>query len=464
MRVTKTQNPAASMAEISPQPIISVSGLRGVIGETLTPEIASRYVAAFASTLPPGRVLVTRDGRATGPMIGDAVRAGVAAAGRDVLDAGVAATPTAGVLVQSEECVGGVQISASHNPPEYNGIKLFGGDGRIIPGPKGQAIKDRYLAGPVDYAPHAELGSVHHLEDSTSEHLKRVAAIVDVERIRSKKFRVLLDSNHGSGCVLGRPLLEHLGCDICLLGCSADGLFAHTPEPTEDNLADVAHQATDGGYDAVFCQDPDADRLAIIDGDGRYIGEELTLALCVDHQLRQKPGPVVSNCSSSRVTRDLADKYGAPFTQSAVGEANVVDSMLRAGAVLGGEGAGGVIHPSVVLVRDSFVGMAMVLDAMSARGLPLAELADELPKYAIHKTKVKLEPEKLAATLDALESHFSAAEASRMDGLRLDWPDERKWLLVRASNTEPIVRLIAEAPELQAATSVCDEAAALIAS
>ncbi|MEO1495842.1 MAG: phosphoglucosamine mutase [Planctomycetota bacterium] len=444
------------------QPIISVSGLRGVIGETLTPEIASRYVAAFAAGLPEGTVLVTRDGRATGPMVADAVRAGIAAAGRDVLDAGVAATPTAGMLVQHEGCVGGVQISASHNPAEYNGLKLFGGDGRIIPGPAGQAVKDRYLGGEIDYAPHARLGGVRSLEDSTSEHLSRVAAVVDVERIRSKRFRVLLDSNHGSGCVLGRPLLEHLGCDVCLLGPTPDGQFAHPPEPTAENLSEVAHQATEGGYDAVFCQDPDADRLAIVDGDGRYIGEELTLALCVDHQLRRKPGPIVSNCSSSRVTRDLAEKYGAPFTQSAVGEANVVDAMLATDAVLGGEGAGGVIHPDVVLVRDSFLGMAMVLDAMAARGLPLAELADELPRYAIHKTKAKLDPDKLAATLDKLERRFDTADADRMDGLRLDWPQERKWLLVRASNTEPIVRLIAEAPEIDAAQAICREAAEVI--
>ncbi|TWT47293.1 phosphoglucosamine mutase [Botrimarina hoheduenensis] len=445
------------------QPIISVSGLRGVIGQTLTPEIATRYVAAFAAMLPRGKVLVTRDGRSTGPMIAQAARAGISAAGRDVLDADVAATPTAGVLVQSEGCVGGVQISASHNPAEYNGLKLFGEDGRIIPGPAGQEVKDRYLSGQIAYADHANLGAFHVLTDSLSEHLRRVEAIVDTERIRSHGFRVLLDSNHGSGCVLGRKLLERLGCDVCVLGCSADGQFAHPPEPTEGNLADVAHQAIEGGYDAIFCQDPDADRLAIIDGEGRYLGEELTLALCVDHQLRKRPGPIVSNCSSSRVTRDLAERYNVPFTQSAVGEANVVDAMLRSGAVLGGEGAGGVIHPEVVLVRDSFVGMAMVLDAMAARSLPLAELADELPQYAIHKTKATLAPERLEATLSKLQKQFAGAEVDRLDGLRLDWPHEKKWLLVRASNTEPIVRLIAEAPERDAAVAVCEAASAVIA-
>ena len=445
------------------QPIISVSGLRGIIGQSLTPEIAARYVAAFASGLPEGRILVTRDGRATGSMLADAVSAAIASTGHEPLDAGVAATPTAGVLVQSEGCVGGVQISASHNPAEYNGLKLFGSDGRIIPAPAGQEVKDRYLSGEIDYVSHDKVGTAATLGDTTSEHLKLVESVVDGERIREQKFKVLLDSNHGSGAVLGRSLLESLGCDVTVLGQEPDGHFAHLPEPTEANLKDVATQVAGEDYAVGFCQDPDADRLAIIDGTGRYIGEELTLALAVDHQLRQAPGPVVSNCSSSRVTRDLAEKHGVAFHQSAVGEANVVDCMLKHEAVLGGEGAGGVIHPKVVLVRDSFVAMAMTLDSMAARGMALAELVDELPKYAINKTKVPLETDKLNATLELLEQHFAGTEVSRMDGLRLDWPSEKKWLLVRASNTEPIVRLIAEAPEMEAAVAVCEEAGQVIA-
>ncbi len=444
------------------EPIISVSGLRGVIGESLTPTVAARYVAAFAGALPEGKILVTRDGRATGPMIADAVRAAIAAAGRTPLDAGVASTPTAGVLVRSEGCVGGVQISASHNPAEYNGLKLFGGDGRIIPAPRGEEVKQRYFDGPIPWATHDKIGAAETLADSTSEHLRLVLAIVDVELIRAKRFKVLLDANHGSGAVLGKPLLEALGCDVTVFGAAPTGLFVHPPEPTETNLTLVAEQGAQGGYDAVFCQDPDADRLAIIDGAGRYLGEELTLALCVEHLLRQTPGPIVSNCSSSRVTQDLAEKHGVPFHRSAVGEANVVDAMLACGAVLGGEGAGGVIHPQVVLVRDSFVGMAMVLDAMASRGLSLAQLADELPAYAIHKTKATVAPAQLAATLAKIEKHFADAEVDKMDGLRLDWPAEKKWLLVRASNTEPIVRLIAEAPDKAAAVAVCEEAAALI--
>lgn len=444
-------------------PIISVSGLRGVIGQSLTPDLAARYVATFASSLPQGKILVTRDGRATGGMIAQAVCSAIMAAGKDAVDAGVASTPTAGILVQQHQCVGGVQISASHNPPEYNGLKLFGSDGRILPAGMGQAVKDRYLNGKLGYVEHNKIGQYEILEETIQEHLNRVAAIVDVERIRSRGFRVILDSNHGSGSVLGEALLEFLGCAAVVLGNRPDGQFAHPPEPTEMNLSEVASKIPEAKADVCFCQDPDADRLAIIDATGRYLGEELTLALCVDHQLRQSPGPIVSNCSSSQVTEDLANQYGVPFARSAVGEANVVDEMLASNAALGGEGAGGVIHPKVGLVRDSFVGMAMVLDAMAARELSIAELADELPQYAIYKTKITVGGDKIAEVLDALEKHFDNAESDRMDGLRLDWKSDRKWLLVRASNTEPIVRLIAEARTIEEAAAVCNKAAEVIA-
>ena len=439
--------------------IISVSGLRGVIGQTLTPDVAVRYVAAFAADLPPGPILVTRDGRATGPMIADAVRAAITAAGHDALDGGVASTPTAGILVKEHQCVGGVQISASHNPPEYNGLKLFSAEGRVIPAAAGQKVIDRFHAGEAAWAEHAHVGRTIPLSDTTTAHLERIKPLVDVELIRAKKFRVLLDANHGSGAVLGVPLLKELGCEVAILGEAPDGQFAHTPEPTADNLVEVATKVQQAGAAVGFCQDPDADRLALIDEGGRYVGEEYTPALCVKHVLAQTPGPIVTNCSTSRMSQDLAEQYGVPFQHAAVGEANVVDKMNEVDAVLGAEGNGGVIDPRVGPVRDSFVGMALVLDAMAHRDLPLSQLVDELPRYAIHKAKVTVEREKIPAALNALEKHFSEAQASRLDGLRLDWPDEKKWLLVRASNTEPIVRVFCETASEAEAASLASTAA-----
>jgi phosphomannomutase len=441
--------------------IISVSGLRGIVGENLSPEVAIRYGCAFARDLPPGKIVIGRDGRSTGNMLGAALAAGLTAAGREVIDAGVAATPTLGVLVCTRGAAGGIQISASHNPPQYNGLKLFSAAGRVIPADAGQRVLDRYRR-PIDsWVPYDEVGAIEPCEDPLQEHLALVLAQINVQAIRRRRYRVLLDSNHGAGSLLGLRLLYELDCHVVALGADPDGQFEHVPEPTAENLASVLPQLTSAGADVGFCQDPDADRLAVIDQRGRYLGEEYTLALCVDHLLRKQPGPIVTNCSSSRMAEDLAALYKVPFHRSAVGEANVVDAMLAHGAVLGGEGNGGVIDPRVVLVRDSFVGMAMILDAMAERDLPVDRLADELPYYEIVKTKISIERERISAALEAVERQFPEARADRMDGLRLDWPG--KWLLVRASNTEPIVRAIAEAPTAAEAQLLCDLAAKAMA-
>lgn len=443
------------------EPIISVSGLRGIVGETLTAETALRYTAAFAAQMPAGAMVITRDGRPSGEVLAEAISAGLRGAGRDVLDAGIAATPTTGVLIRAQGAAGGIQISASHNPAPYNGIKLFSAEGRVIPAGPGQAVLEAYRAGHAAWVPHDRLGRRHAVADPHAEHLKTVLATVDVARIRRRKFRVLLESNHGAGSILGRRLLDELGCCVVQLGGSPDGCFEHTPEPTAENLVGVLPQVRSAEVDVGFCQDPDADRLAVIDESGRYLGEEYTLAMCVAHVLQRRKGPVVANCASSRMTEDLALRHGVPYVRAAVGEANVVDAMLEHRAVFGGEGNGGPIDPTVGLVRDSFVGMAVLLDAMAERGEPIGRLADELPRYEIVKTKIALPSPRVPAALDALQRHFPNAQPDRLDGLRLDWPG--RWLLVRASNTEPIVRAIAEAPTELEAKRLCEEAAQVIA-
>jgi len=442
------------------EPIISVSGLRGVIGESLTPELAARYACAFAAWAPKGAIVLTRDGRATGRMLADAIRAALQAVGRNVLDADVAATPTTGVLVRQLGCAGGIQVSASHNPPQYNGLKLFSPEGRVISAASGQEVIDHYRAGTVHWVTHDRLGRVSDVVAPGDPHEQLILATVNVQRIRARQFHVLLDSNHGAGSLLGRSLLEALGCKVAVLGAVPDGQFEHPPEPTAENLAGVVAEVTAIGADIGFCQDPDADRLAIIDENGRYLGEEYTLALCLDHVLGANPGAVVTNCSTSRMSEDLAMKHNVPFQRSAVGEANVVEVMESLEATLGGEGNGGVIDPRVGLVRDSFVGMALVLDAMATREMRVSALADELPRYEIVKTKITLAREKIAPGLAALERHFKDAQCDRLDGLRLDWPG--KWLLVRASNTEPVVRAIAEATTAAEAQRLCDEAAKVL--
>ena len=442
------------------QPIISVSGLRGIVGNTLTPQIACKYACALAAELDDGPIIISRDGRATGRMLADVIRASLQAVGRSVIDADVAATPTTGILIRHLGAAGGIQISASHNPPEYNGMKLFGSEGRVVPGEIGERVLAKYHDPEVAWVDHSGLGAVEVHEDPHAEHLRRVLEIVDVEKIKAKSFRVLIDSNHGAGGLLGNRLLEALGCEVVAVGAEPTGKFAHTPEPTAANLEGVSAEVRGKEVSVGFCQDPDADRLALIDEKGDYVGEEYTVAICMDHVLRKTPGPVVTNCSTSRMSQDLAEKFGVPFFRSKVGEANVADVMIANKATFGGEGNGGPIDPRIGYVRDSFVGMALVLNAMADRDMKLSELAAELPRYEIFKTKVTMPADEVTSALNKLESHFSDAESNRMDGLRLDFPG--KWLLVRASNTEPIVRLIAEAGTMKDAQALCDEAAKVI--
>jgi phosphomannomutase len=458
--MSDTAAPAEPSATTPAEPlIVSVSGLRGVVGITLTPEVAARYAGAFAATLPAGPIVLGRDGRESGPMLAAAITAHLAMAGRDVIDCGIAATPTVGIAVRTHAAAGGIQISASHNPARYNGLKLFGAAGRVLTADAGRRVLAAYERR-VDDAMPPSAGHAGEVSatDLTAEHVRLVTALVDVASIRRHRPRVWIDCGHGAGSRVALSLLDALGCDVIGEGIEADGQFEHEPEPTADNLAGLLPRIPAAAADIGFFLDPDADRLAIADATGRYLGEEATVALCAEAVLAKTPGTVVVNCSTSGMTAAIAARHGVACHVSAVGEANVVDAMLAAGAILGGEGNGGVIDPRVVLVRDAAVAMALVLERMCAgsRLTSVADLAAALPKFVMKKTKVALSPATrgpgLAAALNRLEAAFPGSKSSRLDGLRLDWPGG--WLLVRASNTEPIVRLVAEqaiGPEGEAA-------------
>lgn len=452
------------------EPIISVSGLRGTIGEQLTPLVAARYVAALASTLPtqasrvvvePGKVVIGRDGRSSGQMMVHAVTAALSASGLQTVDLGVAATPTVGVQVRQQAAVAGIQISASHNPKQYNGLKLFGSDGRVLPQGAGEKVLAAYRGGRTRWVGVDGLGHFVQLADPHTAHCDKVLQTVDVAMIRGRSFRVLLDSNHGAGSLLGRQLLTALGCEFTILGDTPDGRFAHPPEPLAENLASVSSAVQSGQFDVGFCQDPDADRLAVIDEQGRYIGEELTLALCLLQALPKRPGTVVTNCATSGLSKIIAAEHGCTLLQSAVGEANVADLMIAEQAVFGGEGNGGPIDPQVGYVRDSFVGMARILELLASSRSRVSELVAGLPKLAIVKDKIEMDGSRLPKLFELLTQEIQDARASRQDGLKLTWPD--RWLLVRGSNTEPIVRFIAEAPTTVEAQALCDRARKLAA-
>jgi phosphomannomutase len=380
--------------------------------------------------------------------------------GCNVADLGIAPTPTCGLAIRELQAAGGIQITASHNPAPWNGLKLFGSEGMVLNASAGQAILQKFRDRSFRLAAWNEQGREAECPQAWDWHRSRILALVDAEAIRKRKFRVFLDANGGAGGPLGGRLLEALGASPICHACDADGQFLHEPEPTAANLGDICPLVPQHGADVGFVLDPDADRLAIIDEAGRYIGEELTLGLAVRYRLAQERGPVVINMSTSRLCEDIARQFGCPCHRAAVGEANVVELMCRAGAIIGGEGNGGVIDPRVGWVRDPFVGMAFVLSLLAETGKKLSELVAKLPAYHIVKDKYTVTRERLPALYAALTAQWPEAKTDRLDGLRLDWADH--WVHIRPSNTEPIIRVIAEAPRLDQAQTLCQEVGTLL--
>jgi phosphomannomutase len=448
------------MATASSDLIVSVSGIRGIIGAGLTPAATLAFAQALGTYLKGGSVVLSRDSRPSGPMLRHAVIAGLTSCGCAIHDLGIVPTPTCGLAVRKLDAAGAVQITASHNPAPWNGLKLFGSDGAVLSAAKGKEIKELFDTSQFALVPHDKLGWLREEPHAADWHRERVLQLLDTTRVKASRFRVFLDANGGAGGPLGAKLLEALHAPSILHGCDPDGQFAHPPEPLAENLTEILpmvprHQANVG-----FVLDPDADRLAVIDEQGRYIGEELTLALAVLSRLRHERGPVVINMSSSRVTEDLAKRFNVPCHRAAVGEANVVEKMREVNALLGGEGNGGVIDPRVGWVRDPYIGMGLILLLLAETGKRLSEIVAELPSYTIVKDKYTIARESLTTLNAALQKRWPEARANHLDGLRLDWAD--RWVHVRPSNTEPIVRVIAEAPLAADAEGLCKEVGALL--
>jgi phosphomannomutase len=444
----------------APVLMVSVSGVRGLVGNGLTADVAARFAAAFGSSAAGKPVIVSRDGRPSGEMLRHAVTAGLLGAGCTVEDIGIAPTPTCGLAVRQLKAAGAIQITASHNPAPWNGLKMFGPDGAVLSAEAGAVVRALYEANDFPRAAWDRVGASRVPPDVLADHARAVLDTVSVAAVAGRAYRVFLDCNGGAGGPLGTQLLQDLGCAVVQYGCEPNGRFAHEPEPTPAHLVDVAPWVPSSESVVGFVLDPDADRLALIDEHGTCVSEEVTLALAVKYRLRQERGPVVVNMSTSRMADDLARGFGCECHRSAVGEANVVARMREVGAVIGGEGNGGVIDPRIGWVRDPFAGMAFVLALMAEERKPFSELVAELPRYAMLKTKFAVPREKLAAALAALERRWPDARVNREDGLRLDGPDW--WLHVRGSNTEPVVRVIAEAPAEERATELCDAAGRIV--
>jgi phosphomannomutase len=451
--------------ELPKELMVSVSGVRGRVAEALTPEIVTRFTAAYGSYLRAERnkrpqVIVGRDSRTSGPMFVRAVVSALQSTGCDVREVGVAPTPTCLYAIRHHQADGAIVVTASHNPVEWNALKFASWESMFLDAEQAPRMREFLAEEEIHRAQWDELGVVDVDNDAVTRHLNAVLGIpyLDVPALQRRRFTVALDCVHGAGSVLLAPLLQALGCTVHVIGGSPDGHFPREPEPVAANLGDLERLVRETGADIGFATDPDADRLSLVSNEGKAVGEDFTLALASMLVLRHRQGPVVTNLSTSRVLEDVAQQAGVPLIRAAVGEINVARRMEKEKAVIGGEGNGGVILPDVHLTRDSAVAMSLILQLLLESDKSVAQLVKEQTPYIIVKDKLPRDAGSLEDAYGKLESKLKAAEADRQDGLRLAWPAERRWLHLRASGTEPILRIIAEAPDEKGARDLVRQA------
>lgn len=450
------------MAPLNSDLVVSVSGVRGVVGEGLTPEAVASFAAAHGAAARERtggkRIVLGRDSRPSGPVFAATAGAGLRSVGCDVVDVGMAATPAILLAVEREEAAGGIAITASHNPVEWNALKLASHRGMFLTPEEGRTVVEMAESGGIPRAAWDGLGSVERRDDATARHVEAIlgAPHLDAGAIRSRGFRVVLDACAGVGGVAAGPLLEALGVDVEGLHLEPTGRFPRDPEPVAENLGELSERVREAGADLGLAIDPDGDRLALVDEAGDAVGEDLTLALVADHVLEASPGPVVTNLSTSQVVERVAESHGVETIRTAVGEVNVAIGMREADSPIGGEGNGGVIYPPLHHTRDAPVAIAMVLSHLARTGRALSEEVSRWPSYAIRKAKVPADEVAVAGFLERAAAAWGEARQDRTDGLKLIWPDRERWIHLRESGTEPVVRLIAEAPTAEEAEALLE--------
>lgn len=449
--------------------IKSISGIRGTIGgktgEGLNPLDIVKFTAAYASfirkstTKNSNTIVVGRDARISGPMVNDIVVGTLTGMGFDVVNIGLATTPTTELAVVWENACGGIILTASHNPKQWNALKLLNEKGEFLSDAEGKEVlaiaeKEAFTFAEVD-----NLGHEYKNETYTRRHIDSVLALdlVDIDAIRKANFTVAVDAVNSVGGIVIPKLLKALGVkNVVELNCAPTGQFAHTPEPIPENLTQISDLMKTGCADVGFVVDPDVDRLAIVMENGEMFVEEYTLVSIADYVLSKTPGTTVSNLSSSRALRDVTERHGCTYTASAVGEVNVVTQMKRTGAVIGGEGNGGVIYPASHYGRDALVGVALFLSLLAHKGKKVSELKKEYPQYEIAKNKIQLTPDiNVDAILDAIKKKYANEKITTIDGVKIDFPDY--WVHLRKSNTEPIIRIYSEAKNMEQANAIARE-------
>ncbi len=454
--------------------IKSISGIRGTIGgrpgEGLSPLDVVKFTAAFATfiskttTKTSRTIVVGRDARLSGPMVCDLVCGTLAGMGFDVVNIGLASTPTTEIAVTSENACGGLILTASHNPLQWNALKLLNERGEFLDDAQGKQVLAIAEAEDFDFATVSELGHVYHNDTYNRKHIDMVLGLelVDREAIAAADFTVAVDAVNSVGGTVIPQLLRALGVkNIIELNCDPTGKFAHTPEPIPENLTDIAALMARSGADVGFVVDPDVDRLAIVQDGGEMFGEEYTLVSIADYVLGHTPGATVSNLSSSRALRDVTRAHGCEYTAAAVGEVNVTTEMKRTGAVIGGEGNGGVIYPALHYGRDALVGVALFLTLLAKSGKKVSEIRRMMPQYSIYKSKVELTPGlDVDALLIKVKEKYAGEQITDIDGVKIDFADS--WVHLRKSNTEPIVRIYSEAATPEQARELAESVRAVI--
>ena len=436
--------------------IKSISGIRGTIGgkvdENLTPIDAVKFAAAYGSWLKGQsgkahvKVVIGRDARISGEMIQNLVQYTLIGLGIDVVNIGLSTTPTVEVAVPMEKADGGIILTASHNPKEWNALKLLNNKGEFVSDQDGKAILKIAQENNFSFATVDHLGKLTHDDQYIDLHIEKVLALplVTAEAIQKKKFRVVVDAVNSTGGIAIPRLLERLGVEVVKLYCEPNGNFPHNPEPLKEHLGDICKRVVEEKADFGIVVDPDVDRLAFITDKGEMFGEEYTLVACADYVLGKAKGNVVSNLSSSRALRDIALKHGVSYSAAAVGEVNVVTEMKRVEAIIGGEGNGGIIYPELHYGRDALVGVALFLSLLAERGGSVQQLRESYPAYFMSKNKIQLteqiNPDQI---LKAMEQKYAHEQTTTIDGLKIDFAD--CWVHLRKSNTEPIIRIYTEA-------------------
>jgi phosphomannomutase len=427
---------------------ISISGVRGVVGESLTPALLARFAQAFGTYLGGGRVVVGRDPRTSGEMVRQAVAGGLLSSGCRIVDIGVCPTPTLQLMVRQLGARGGIAITASHNPPEWNALKFVGADGLFLSADRGHELLDIYHQGDYTKARGARMRPIEYRTDAHDAHIGAIVKALGAPR-PARPLRAVLDACNGAGALVTPRLFEALGVEVTTINGRPDGTFPRPAEPLPEHLGDLCGAVRRHEADVGFAQDMDADRLAIVSERGDAIGEERTLVLAACAILSKTPGPVVANISTTHALDGVAARFGCRVFRTKVGEANVADAMRRHRAILGGEGNGGVIYPAINFARDSLVGIALVLHLLADTGRSVSALVADLPAWEMVKYRLDCPSHRIADVLRRVREAYAAADVNLLDGVKVTLPEG--WFLLRGSNTEPVLRIIAEASTMAGA-------------